>query len=320
VHIDRGFASWGVFLVAVGAVPLAVRAGLVPVGAPWLELWPLLLVAWGIGLILARTPLGGIGGVLAAASIGIIVGGLLSTVGGIGSVASGCGSGSGTPFATQTGSFSSPRASVDLDPGCGRLDVTVGGTGWQVAGGTPDGRPPQLDAGSDRLHVRSSDTGFGPFDAGGRSWQVTLPANQAIDLSVSANAGTARLALANATLGQVSMSVNAGSARADFTGAALQHLSVSANAGDARLTLPAATLSGSLSANAGSIAICVPHGTGLRITASSVLGGNDFADRGLRQEGDAWTSPDYGTAATRIDLSASANLGSITLDPEGGCG
>lgn len=321
MHVDRGFLNWGAFLIAVGAAPLAVRAGLVPSGLGWWELWPLLLVGWGVGLILGRTALALVGGVLVAITIGLIVGGVLSTGGGIGGFAGSCGSGAGGAFPARTGTFAADRASVELDPGCGALDVSVGGTGWQVSGSSPDGTTPQIDGSAASLRVRSAERGFDLFDApAGTAWQVRLPENQAIDLSISANAGTARLALANSTLGRASLMLNAGRTTADFTGAALGRLDVTANAGDARITLPAATLSGSLAANAGSIAICVPAGTGVRVLmGDALLAGNNFEERGLARDGDAWTSAGYTAATTRIDLSASANAGSITLNPDGGC-
>lgn len=321
MHVDRRFLNWGVFLAAVGVVPLAVRAGLVPAGVRWWELWPLLLVGWGIGLILGRTGLGLIGGAIVAGAIGLIVGGVLSTGSGFGGFGGACGSGSGMAFATQTGTFTASTASVDLSPGCGSVDVEAGTSGWQVSGTAPSGHAPNVDASGDGLQVRTADSGFDLFGSSGSAWQVRLPAQQPIDLSVTTNAGSARLALANTKVGTLSLTMNAGTARADFTGAPLTSLSVTANAGDARLTLPAATISGSLTANAGSIGLCVPSGTGIRIAMSgSFLGGNNFDERGLVHTGDTWTSPDFSRAATRIDLSATANAGAINVDPDGGCG
>jgi hypothetical protein len=320
MHVDRRFLNWGVFFIAVGTVPLAARAGLVPGDVHWWELWPLVLVAWGIGLILGRTAVGPLAGALAAAAIGLIVGGVLFAGAGIGAFGSGCGTGSGTPFASRTGVLAGPRASVDLEPGCGNLDVSVGGGSWQVAGTSRDGAAPEIEASSDRLHVRSADGGFDPFSPAATTWQVRLPENQPIDLSVSASAGTARLALGNARLGKASLTVNAGTTRADFTGSTVETLSVTANAGDARLTLPPASLSGTLTANAGSVGICLPPGAGLRITMSdSLLGGNNFEQHGLAHDGNTWTTAGYASAPARIDLSATANAGSIEIDPDGGC-
>jgi hypothetical protein len=60
---------------------------------------------------------------------------------------------------------------------------------------------------------------------------------------------------------------------------------------------------------------------GLRFRGSdNPLSSNNFGDRGLEQSGHTWTSPGFDAATARIDLAISANAGSITLNPEDGCG
>jgi hypothetical protein len=319
MHVERRFVTWGLFFIAVGAVPLAVRAGAVPAGIRWWELWPLLLVGWGIGLVLGRTGAGVLGGGLVALTLGAIVGGVLTAGSGFAGFGTAC-DGAGTGFASQTGTFGAATASVRLEPGCGTLDVATGSDGWRVEGATPDGGVPEIDTSGDSLTVRAQDRGFVPFGvSGGSHWTVTLPAGQAMDLAVTANAGTARLDLAGGNVTSASLTVNAGSVTAVLP-ASLTSFSVTANAGSASLTLPSANVSGTITANAGSVALCVPPGTAIRIRLSdAVLGGNNFANHGLAQSGDTWTSPDYGSAPTRIDVSATANVGSVNLDPEGGC-
>ena len=121
----------------------------------------------------------------------------------------------------------------------------------------------------------------------------------------------------------LSASVNAGSATIDMaevTG--LETLDISANAGSLSLTLPTPTtpVNGSISANAGSVEVCVPDAAGLRITSSTSLGSNNFADQGLTKVGDTWVRPDLVASAQQISLNVSANLGSVSLNPEDGCG
>jgi hypothetical protein len=118
-------------------------------------------------------------------------------------------------------------------------------------------------------------------------------------------------------------SVNAGSATIDMAEVtALTSIDISANAGSLSLTLPApaGTLTGSISANAGSVELCVPDGVGLRIhSSSSPLGSNNFGDRSMTNDGGTWTRAGYETSTQRIDLQVSANLGSVSLNPDGGC-
>lgn len=64
MRIDRGLLDWGAFLIVLGAVPLAARAGYLDTDTlrrAW-ELWPLVLIGIGLGLILQRTRAGGGGG------------------------------------------------------------------------------------------------------------------------------------------------------------------------------------------------------------------------------------------------------------------
>jgi hypothetical protein len=120
-------------------------------------------------------------------------------------------------------------------------------------------------------------------------------------------------------LERVQVSVNAGSAALDLGNAVeLSSLDASANAGSLAVTLPALSMTGNLSANAGSLELCVPEGVDLRIQLEdNALASNNFAEAGLVEVADTWTR--FGGGSARIDLTASANLGSITLNPDDGC-
>ena len=136
MRIDTGYLGWGVFFVAAGAIALAIENGDV-VDQRWWTYWPLLLIGAGIGLILRRTPFEAIGGLVVAATFGVMVGGsLASGFGGIGDMTGGvCQIGDeGTAFADRTGQFSG-SASVDVELDCGTVTVaTAPGSGWAVRG------------------------------------------------------------------------------------------------------------------------------------------------------------------------------------------
>ena len=145
MHIHRGFLGWGVFLILAGSIPLAVRAGYLSGDQLWNvgNLWPLILVGIGVGLILARTRYGFLGGLIVAGTFGVIVGGLLAgTVAGIGV---NCGSGRGTTaFEPRQGPFTGAFASVDIDLSCGDLTVAVApGNTWRIEGSDRDGTGPK---------------------------------------------------------------------------------------------------------------------------------------------------------------------------------
>jgi hypothetical protein len=126
-------------------------------------------------------------------------------------------------------------------------------------------------------------------------------------------------------LASLDLSVNAGDARLDLSGTTgLGRVGASLNLGSLAVTLPQpqGVLEGTLSSNLGSLRICVPPGAPLVIrVGDQALASNNFADRGLVRSSDGtWTRGDVITAADRLDLRLDANLGSISLDPEDGCG
>jgi LiaF transmembrane domain len=328
MRINRGVLGWGVFFIVLGLVPLAVRANLVDaetVRRAW-QLWPLILIGIGLGLVLQRTKAAFVGGLIVALTFGLMAGGAIAggfgPVAGFGTCGFGAGTGGGTPFADQSGTLGgTSRVSIDLS--CGELTAgSVSGSDWRLTGTSDDGTPPDLTTSDTRLEIRAPEH-RGLDLAHGSSWNLTLPQDPVIALSVSVNAGSARLDLGPAHVSDLSLSVNAGDTHADLSAAlGLGNVSASVNAGSLSISLPApaGTLSASLSANAGSVEVCVPSGVALRIRSSdSPLGSNNFGSRGLARNGDTWTSAGFDTSAQRLELSASANLGAITLNPESGC-
>jgi hypothetical protein len=320
VRFNRSLLGWGLFLVVLGAVPLAVRGGLVSAdlaSRAW-QLWPLLIVAIGLAIVARGTPIENLAGLAFPVIFGLMLGGLLAR-GGI--PFGGCGDDEGTtPFATQSGTFGG-SASVDLELGCGGLQVTaVSGNDWQVAGSDRDGRGPRLDMSADRLQVRSSDSG--PFNQRER-WEVEIPTTPTVNLTASISAGEGRFDLGGATLGAVDLHVNAGSARLDLgiVNAIAGPLAVDVNAGSAVVLLPNENLTGEVGVNAGSIVVCTPPSAGIRITTNdNITSSFDFARRGLVQSGNTWETLGYGAAAVKIELQADANAGSIALDRPQDCG
>ena len=152
MHIRRGYLGWGVFLILAGAVPLAVRAGYLTddqIGRLW-TLWPLILVGVGVGLILSRTRFDFIGGIIVAATLGLMAGGLLSS--GVGTLSTGaCGQDAGTAaFPTRDGTFAAAGGSVEVEIDCGNVTLAAApGDGWRVEGQDADGIGPLIEADRD---------------------------------------------------------------------------------------------------------------------------------------------------------------------------
>lgn len=327
MRINRGLLGWAVFLILVGAVPLLVRGGYVSDDQVrnLASLWPLIIVGVGIAILFGRTRFAMVGGLLMAATFGLIVGGLLSTgVGAIGVNA--CGSGAGTvAFPAQSATFDGTTARVDIDRNCGETTISMGsGQAWRVEGEDRAGNGPIIDAGPDSLDIRSRDDDRGPFGLAGdqENLRITLPDAVRLALSLDVNAGSATMDLAGASLDRIVLNLNAGSATMNLGSVEeLEELQLGLNAGSLNLTLPNLTLTGSIEANAGSVNLCVPAGAALRLNATeSIVASYDYDGHGLVKNGMTWETPGFASAPVRIELDTRANAGSFTLDPEDGCG
>ena len=321
MHIDRRFLHFGVFFIALGVVPLGVQLG-------WLDraavgdaarLWPVLLIAIGLGILLARSPFELVGGVLSAALFGLFLGGGLAA----GAGALGCaGVGNGaTTFPTSSGTFLGNRAVVDVTVDCGTANLsTSSGSAWSLSGTDDANRQPSVTATSDHLVIGASRGGaIFNFRAAQPEWQIRLPTDPSLGVSIGINGGSAHLDLRGARLDVLDATINAGSVRADLSAASIGALDATINAGDLLVALPAAPISASLTVNAGHLGLCVPPGVGLTIEMGGVLSGNNFASQGLGRNGNTWTSPGAATAEVRIDLQVTVNAGGVDLNPDGGC-
>jgi archaellin len=161
-----------------------------------------------------------------------------------------------------------------------------------------------------------------PFFEASPAWTVNLPRSSELSLNLTVNAGQGHVNLGGMKLAVVDMTLNAGSAKLDFGEAtSVASLDVTVNAGSATINLPATGTAGSFTVNAGSVAFCVPSGANLRIQSNDQLtASSNYSAQGLTRAGDAWTSAGFDPAATnRIELTTTANAGSLTLNPKEGC-
>jgi len=320
MRIDRRFLQWGVFFVAFGAVPLAFQQGRLDQAQldDAARLWPVILIAIGLAVLAGRGPFGTAVRLLPPLAFGLLFGAALA--GGIGAI--GCAGAdqgaAGLPAAS--GSFAG-KAVVDLSIDCGTANVTTGaGSGWAfIASGDP-GRPPRLSSDPGSLSIASGRVDFLDFGSARSAWQLALPTDPTLDLSLEMNAGDASLDLAGARLSSVSLTANAGSIRLGLANALeSDELDATINAGDVLIGLPSTAMTGSITVNAGHLGLCLPAGGNLEIQTSGALSANNFASQGLVQDGDTWTTPGPPPSAPRIDLQVTANAGNIELNPAGGC-
>lgn len=330
MRVNRRFLYWGVFLVAIGGVLVAADLGRVDAAtiADALRLWPLAVVAIGVGIVLRRTRFSLTGGLLAAAVPGLLLGGGFAIAPRI-AVDRGA-RGAPSSVATRQGVFDGP-AHVSVATGCGNLVVgTAPGSGWQFEAGSAGDRTPIIDASARALSIDAggAEGWHAFFDSGGHegwqvfrtsrdAWRLTLPTTAIEDLSFVVNAGEGRIGLPGAQIGHLDLTTNAAQAIADLSEASVASISGTVNAGMLSIRLPAADVVGSMEVNAGALQVCVPSGLGLRVQHTGALSG--ISVNGLQQSGTDWQSPDYASALHHADLNVNVNLGNVEINPIGGC-
>jgi hypothetical protein len=221
-------------------------------------------------------------------------------------------------YDTREGSFTG-SGTVDVTLDCGDVTITtVPGRGWQVQTGSTGGPAPVIDATADRLSVESSRQTRGFWSSGGDSFRISIPRETLLDLRSVVNAGRGEYDLAGGRFGDLRLDVNAGEARVDLTGATVAHLGMDLNAASATVRLPATgDLEAEFDVNAAALVICAPENLGLRIHEDATLSSSTY--NGLVRSGNAWQSPDYSSAPFHADVTVSANVGSVDVNPVGGC-
>jgi hypothetical protein len=317
MQVRRGVLFWGLFLIALGAVPLLVRAGLVDtvtLAGAW-RLWPIILIAVGLGLVAGRTQVALVGTVVTAIILGIAGGAALATgnvwLGLLGDCSS---SRTTSAQVDQIGSFATP-ATVRLELNCGDVQVSSHpGSAWAVHADYA-GAPPSVTGSADRLLVSSPDHGGNRHQL----WNLQLPSELLGDIDIQANAGSGTIDLSGARLASFTGEINAFDLTVDGSQATIDRIDVTMNAGRSRITLGSGAVSGTLSVNAGAIDLCAPAASQLHIRLTDqVAFAHNLDDRGLVKSGGIWTRT--GTdPASAIDLTVEGAAASFTLDPDGGC-
>ena len=319
--INRSRLNWGLFLIVLGAVPLAVEVGLIDksLTGQLVTLWPVVLIALGIGLMLRLGPAHTAGGLLVAGTFGLILGALIA--GGAPSLAGSCAGNvnAAEPSISRSGELS-PTGTVALELSCVELTIDrQAGTQWLVQAQQGSGAAPVIEQVGDRLELRTTDRFFTGNSR--RAWHVTLPSALGA-VSLTTNAARGSIDLGGGSLDSFSATLNASDADLDLS--ALEVVgggfaaSTTLNASSATVRLPASG-SWSLTANASSLKMCVAPQTALRIAYGGTLSSDNFASAGLERVGGAWQTPGFDSAATRLDVDFSANVSSTNLDRSGGC-
>ena len=339
MHLNRGLLNWGVFLIALGGIPLAVEQG-------WLEsniagdlgqLWPLILVGIGLGLILRWTPLSWFGGALVAATFGLIFGAAAVSIrdndfanlqGIIPAVASGACTGDevGTGSTSEGGLADAEAFSVDITLSCGELQlVRAAGATWAVeARHGPDDAPRVQPVPAEGVaeELRISQKSSDDLALLGRQvqshWDVDVPADAALRVMTTLNAATGVIDAGAGPVARVEGTFNASETTVDLADAstpASASVDLTLNASDGRLSLPSGGITASLTLNASSLMLCVPESAALQVDYSSVLGSDDLDSSGLAETSSGqWSTTDFAAADDRVAVSITNTVSSLSIE------
>ncbi len=288
-----------VLLIAIGAVLLLNTLGILE-WSVWLSiirLWPVLLIAAGLDLLLGRHSVWG--SLLAAVLVlGVLAGALwLASAdvapGGAGLVAE----------SVQQPLGAATSAEVVVSPAVGRLQMEALPEEASLVQGTIyRGRNEEveqvLDSGTRATYtLQAGDVSWVPFGTWSfdrRLWDVGLSPGVVLDLEAELGAGEAVL---------------------DLTGLQLERLEVDVGVGRVEIRLPAeGRFEASIDGAIGETVIVIPGGLEARIQASTALAVRNMP-AGYRRDGDVYTSPGYEGAENRVDLTVNQAMGALTVRP-----
>lgn len=286
-------------LVGLGLVLLFNNLGLLAwsVWEVLFRLWPVLLIAAGLDLLIGRRSAWG-SLLVAILLLGVVAGVLWLYP----RLPAGGGPLTGETIRQPLGD--ARRAEVELEFGAGTLRVGALEDSNQLVEGTLD-----LDEGErairdysvsgDTAHfsLRSQDRSifFFPGRPLGGGWDLDLHPGVPIDLVVKTGMGQATL---------------------DLSGLRVTRLELDGGIGTTTVTLPAqGRVVASVDGGIGTVTVIVPDGMAMRIESDTGLGRVSLPG-GLARDGDAYESPDYSTAENRVDLDVRGGIGNITVRVE----
>ncbi len=295
----RASALGPLFLITVGIVFLLNNLGVLDwsIWQSLVRLWPILLIAAGLDLLIGRRSV--LGFVIAVgASLALVLGGLwwlAARAGGPGSL---------VVHEIAQEAPGAKSAFVRLAPGAGSLHLGshAGADLW--AAGTVRLRPGQslvedfgMEGQTARYELGSrGPTPFAPIWHESEVWDLTLTRDMPLDLEIATGVGTSRLDLTELNVTSLQLEMGVGAATVLLP----------------RRGRPRVRIDGGV----GNLVVRVPAAMPARIEARSGLG-RVSVDGTYDREGDVYTSPGFATASERIELEIEGGVGFITVAADG---
>ncbi len=294
-----------VILIGLGVIFLLNTMGVLAwsVWEAIFRLWPILLIAAGLEVILSRLSVWG--SLLALVLTVAILAGMLWMLGpdlGTGQVVA------GEEITQALGEAS--RAEVVIEPGVGALYIealpesTEAMPSALVEGVVSVGKGQRVKrhfavAGETATFTLGSEgETFGPFVGWGDQWNWDLGLTPEVPLGLEVSFGV-------------------GLANIDLTGLTVSDLKVNTGIGQTKVILPdegnfQARIEGAI----GDTVIVIPAGLAARIRVDTGLAVSQLPD-GYQRRDDVYTSPGYASADDRVDLEVSQAIGKVTIRQSG---
>lgn len=291
----RGSPLGAALLLLIGVVLLLNVLGVLDWSIWWsvLRMWPILLIAAGLELLLGRWRWGSLLATILVVAVLVIA--LWLAAAGI------------TTSSLETTEIRQPlgdasRADVSINPGVGDLRLGSALESANLIEGTiRKGKNEEIQeslsqqGGSALYKLSTKLASWNAFPGAiddSRLWELGL--SPAAALSVDAEVGV-------------------GNAELDLAGLDLEKLSAEMGVGRIKVVLPAeGQFAANLSQGVGIVEIIVPRGMAVRIKADTALAGRQLPDDLVKQE-EIYTSPGYATAADRVEIDVGVAIGMLTV-------
>lgn len=289
---------WGFLLVLIGGLLLASNFGIVSWGV-WntlLRAWPVLVILWGVSVLLR--PMGKPGGLITAGvailAVALVLGYAMTHAPRTPVLSS-------VPVEQALGATTT-RADVEVDFGAGVLNIDGAAPEGQLATGNLEylvTRPTVRHTAANELSTLTVSMTGGPF-----TWPNT------------AKTPTWILHLSPVPEYRVNLEVGACQTRLDLSNLKVRDLNLSTGASDSTIIFgdPGFDSTVTLDFGAASVTVRVPRSVGVVVNMSTGLVGNNLAQAGFTKAGQVWTSSDYGSRTSHLEIRSSGGVSSFTLE------
>jgi hypothetical protein len=189
-------------------------------------------------------------------------------------------------------------AYVKLDHGAGRLTLRSGAGPGEIINGTFGNGvsvKSRVEAGRLEVKLRTSQQPWAWWPGESMDWEIRL--NREIPLFLKIDSGASASVLDLSDLKVTDLDID--------TGASSTELTLPANAGNTHVDIDT---------GASSLKVSIPSGVAASIRVKSGIAAVNINSRFPRLDGGLYQSPDYSTAANRVDMTIDAGVGAVEVN------